>query len=187
VLADLLAHEGVRETCELRSRVGFMALHGGSLERGTAEIARLAANESGASLYAVEQPEALQWHVPSHLYDPAAAPNLEAFLEHVDMVISVHGYGREGYWTRLLLGGANRDFARAAAARMRPHLEGFELIDDVEAIPRELRGLHPRNPVNLPSEGGFQLELPPRVRGLGPRGEPEYLDALVGALVEVAA
>ena len=164
-----------------------MALHGGSLERGTAEIARRAATESGASLYAVEQPDALQWHVPSHLYDPMAAPNLQAFLEHVDLVISVHGYGREGYWTRLLLGGANREFARAAASRMRPHLEGFELIDDVDAIPRELRGLHPRNPVNLSVDGGFQLELPPRVRGLGPRGEPEYVDALVGALVEVAA
>lgn len=187
MLADLLAHEGVRETAELRGRIGFMALHGGSLERGTAEIARRAAHESGASLYAVEQPEALHWHVPSHLYDPAAAPNLQAFLDHVDLVISVHGFGREGYWTRLLLGGANRVFARDAAVRMRPHLDGFELVDDVEAIPRELRGLHPRNPVNLPSDGGLQLELPPRVRGLGPRGEPEYVDALVGALVEVAA
>ena len=164
-----------------------MALHGGSLERGTAEIARRAAHESRASLYAVEQPEALQWHVPSHLYDPAAAPILQAFLDHVDVVISVHGYGREGYWTRLLLGGGNRMFACDAAARMRPYLEGFELVDDVEAIPRELRGLHPRNPVNLSSDGGLQLELPPRVRGLGPRGEPAYVDALVGALVAVAA
>ena len=37
------------------------------------------------------------------------------------------------------------------------------------AIPRELRGLHPDNPVNVPPDGGVQLELPPRVRGLGPR------------------
>lgn len=187
MLADLLAHDGVRETCELRGRIGFMALHGGSLERGTAEVARRAATDSGASLYAVEQPPELQWHVPSHLYDPAVAPNLATFLDHVDLVVSVHGYGREGFWTRLLLGGGNRQFARTAAERMRPHLAGFEMVDDVDEIPRELRGLHPRNPVNLADGGGVQLELPPRVRGLGPRGEQAYVDALVRGLVEVAA
>lgn len=187
MLADLLAHDGVRETCVLRGRVGFLALHGGSLERGTAEVARRCAELTDASLYLVEQPDQLQWHVPSHLYDPAVAPNLRAFLDHVDVAVSIHGYGREGYWTRLLLGGANRELARVAATCMRPHLEGFEVIDDLEVIPRELRGVHPRNPVNLPSGGGVQVELPPRVRGLGPRGEPAYVDALVRALVEITA
>ena len=187
MIADLLAHEGVAETCDLRGRFGFMALHGGSLERGTAEIARRAADISGASLYAVEQPDELQWHVPSHLYDPAEAPALARFLDHVDVVVSVHGYGREGFWTRLLLGGADRALARSAATCMRPHLDGFEVIDDVEEIPRELRGLHPRNPVNLSRSGGVQVELPPRVRGLGPRGEPAFIDALVRGLVEIVA
>ena len=42
------------------------------------------------------------------------APNLGAFLEHVEVVISVHGYGREGWWTRLLVGGANRELAARA-------------------------------------------------------------------------
>ena len=185
MIAELLAHDGVRETCELRGRVGYMALHGGSLERGTAEVARRAAEVTGASLYAVEQPEDLQWHVPSHLYDPAVAINLGSFLEHVDLVVSVHGYGREGFWTRVLVGGADREFARVAAAKMRPHLDGFEVVDDVDSIPRELRGLHPRNPVNLSRCGGVQVELPPRVRGLGPRGEPAFVDALVTSLAEV--
>ena len=35
-------------------------------------------------------------------------------------------------------------------------------------MPTELRGLHPDNPVNRVSESGIQVELPPRVRGLGP-------------------
>ena len=56
------------------------------------------------------------------------------------------------------------------------------MLDGIDAIPRELRGLHPDNPVNRPRAGGVQLELPPRVRGLGPNGRPEYVDALVGGL-----
>ena len=40
---ELLAHPGVEESVELRSRFGFMAFHGGSLELGTDQIARAAA------------------------------------------------------------------------------------------------------------------------------------------------
>ena len=35
MLADLLGHPGVEEVYELRSRFGFLAIHGGSLEQGT--------------------------------------------------------------------------------------------------------------------------------------------------------
>ncbi len=187
MIGELLAHDGVVETCELRASYGFMALHGGSLERATAEIARAAAEASGASLYAVEQPEDLQWHIPSHRHDPADAPRLAAFLGHVDRVVSVHGYGREGWWTRLLLGGADRDLAAHAATVLRAHLDGFEVVDAIDDIPVELRGLHPGNPVNRTGVGGVQLELPPRVRGLGPNGRPEYVAALVAGLAAVFA
>jgi phage replication-related protein YjqB (UPF0714/DUF867 family) len=176
VIAELLAHDGVVETCELRATVGFMAIHGGSLERGTAEVARRSADACGASIYTIEQPDDLQWHIPS---------NLGAFLDHVDVVVSVHGYGREGWWTRLLVGGTNRDLATRTAGTLRRHLDGFEVLDLIDAIPRELRGLHPGNPVNRPRGGGVQLELPPRVRGLGPNGRREYVDALVGGLTEL--
>jgi phage replication-related protein YjqB (UPF0714/DUF867 family) len=187
VIADLLAHDGVVETCELRATYGFMAIHGGSLERGTAEVARRSADASGASLYTVEQPDDLQWHIPSHLYDPAGAPRLSAFLAHVEVVVSVHGYGREGWWTRLLVGGADRDLAARTATTLRAHLDGFEVLDGIDAIPRELRGLHPDNPVNRTRAGGVQLELPPRIRGLGPNGRSEHVDALVGGLAAVFA
>ena len=40
-----------------RSTVGFLALHGGSLERDTDRIAEEAAGASGASLYALRQPD----------------------------------------------------------------------------------------------------------------------------------
>ena len=39
----LLDTTGVREVCELRSRVGFMAYHGGNLEEMTDVIAHRAA------------------------------------------------------------------------------------------------------------------------------------------------
>ena len=49
-----------------------MAYHGGSLEEQTDVIAALAAERSGASYYAVLQPEDVQWHIPSHKFSPAA-------------------------------------------------------------------------------------------------------------------
>ena len=42
-LAELLALPDVEEICVLRSSVGFLALHGGSQDRGTHEIASQAA------------------------------------------------------------------------------------------------------------------------------------------------
>jgi phage replication-related protein YjqB (UPF0714/DUF867 family) len=189
MLAELLAHPGVEETCVLRSPVGLLALHGGNLEQGTDTIAARAADQAGASLYMVRQPADLYWHVPSVAFDPAASPALAAFVEHVDIAVAVHGYGRHGMWTTLLVGGGNRPLAARLSAALRTHLgDGFDVVDDVAAIPAGLRGLHPRNPVNLPRHGGVQLELPPRVRsGTGaPTYRPEYERAVVDALCEVA-
>lgn len=186
MFAELLAHPGVTERVELRSRFGFMAFHGGSLERGTAEVAARAAANAGASLYTVEQPDDFRWHLPSHLVDPDGSRGLSAFLDHVDQVVSIHGYGREGYWTTLLLGGCDRNLAGRIAPVLRDGLDGFEVVDDVDAIPAPLRGLHPGNPVNRARGGGVQLELPPRVRGLGPNGRAEYVDGLVAALADAA-
>jgi hypothetical protein len=42
--------------------------------------------------------------------------------------------------------------------------EPYEVVDDLSAIPKELRGKHARNPVNLPRGQGVQLELPPTIR-----------------------
>ena len=168
MFADLLGTPGVEELVELRSHVGFMALHGGSLERRTAEIASLAATRAAASLYAVLQPEDLRWHLPSHLADPTESDGLRAFLAHCDLVFSLHGYGRDGYWTTVLVGGTDRALATTVARALRTALPDYEVVDDLASIPVELRGVHPANPVNLAGRG-VQLELPPRVRGIGPR------------------
>jgi phage replication-related protein YjqB (UPF0714/DUF867 family) len=100
-------------------------------------------------------------------FDPDESPRLADFLDHVDVAVSLHGYGRIGRSTQLLAGGGNR----ALATHLARHIQvpGFEVVTDLEAIPRELRGLHPDNPVNRVRDGGTQLELSVRVRGLSPR------------------
>lgn len=192
---ELLANEGVEEVCELRSRFGVMAFHGGNLERMTDEIATVAAERAGASLYAVIQTFPMREHLPSIEVSPDASDTLAEFVDHVDVVIAVHGYGREGLWTSTLLGGSNRHLASSLASRLRVHLPAFHAVDDTEAIPTELRGMHRDNPVNQPPFGGVQIELPPRVRGLTPHaarferidGRIPWTESLICALSETAA
>ncbi|MDY7104574.1 MAG: poly-gamma-glutamate hydrolase family protein [Actinomycetota bacterium] len=164
----LLGHPGVVETVELRSRFGFMAFHGGSLELVTDTIAERAAEAAGASVYVVAQPPEFRWHVPSNRIDPAESEALAAFCAHVDVAVAVHGYGRRRIPTTLLVGGTNRALARHVSGHLRARLDDYVVTDDLDQIPRALRGVHPDNPVNRPRHGGAQLELPPRVRGLGP-------------------
>ncbi len=166
--AELLAKPGVIETVDLRSRFGFCAFHGGNLERVTEQIASEAAARSGSSFYAVLQPEGMRHHIPSNQVSPDESPSLKAFLEHCDVVVAIHGYGRRQFFTSLLVGGQNRELASHVAHHVRAALPAYRTIDTIEEIPRALRGLHPQNPCNLPSQAGVQLELPPRVRGLSP-------------------
>ncbi|HEY0520216.1 MAG TPA: poly-gamma-glutamate hydrolase family protein [Ilumatobacteraceae bacterium] len=166
--AELLAMPGVQEICELRSSIGFMAYHGGSLEEQTDVIASLAAQRSGASYYAVLQPDDVQWHIPSHKVSPSSSEALTNFIEHVDVVITIHGFGRRDHFTSLLLGGQNRELAEHVARHLAPRLPDYEIVTDLDRIPRDLRGLHATNPVNLPPRQGVQIELPPRIRGSSP-------------------
>src|SRR5258706_15447676 len=103
-----------------------MAFHGGSLERGTAEIAARASDRADASLYTVEQPDDFRWHLPSHLVDPEGSRGLASFLDHVDHVVSIHGFGRDGLWTTLLLGGRDRALAARVGPVLRAGLVGFD-------------------------------------------------------------
>ena len=75
--------------------------------------------------------------------------------------MSIHGYGREGLWTSLLLGGGNRALADLLAEELSERLPGYEMVTDLDEIPAALRGTNAANPVNVPASGGVQLELPP--------------------------
>lgn len=191
--AELLATDGVEEVLELRSRFGFLAFHGGNLERITDVVAIEAAARAGASVYAVVQPTGLRWHLPSTRVHPGASTALARFLGHVEVAVALHGYGRAGRWTSLLLGGRNRPLAAHVGRHLARALPDHEVVTDLDEIPPELRGLHVANPVNLPPGTGAQLELPPRVRGTTPQwadwagpGLPPPTEALVAGLAEAA-
>lgn len=193
MLGELLAKPGVREESVLRTRFGFMAFHGGSLEEMTDVIAAAAAERSGASYYGLLQPTDLQWHISSHKLDPVDSPVMAAFLAHVDVVVTVHGYGRQGMFTSLLLGGRNRTLADHIAPHLARHLPAYDIRTDLDTIPSDLRGQHPTNPVNLPRQQGVQIELPPRVRGSSPMwwdwegpGHTPHTESLIGGLAAAA-
>ena len=213
-LAELLTMQGVREECILRSNVGFMALHGGSQDRGTAEMARRAAEQAGASYYAIVQPPGLRVHLTSRLHNPDHSASLQAFLDHVDIAISVHGFGREGFalWfdakrglilepygpalqgkqtgplRGIILGGLNAQLLDSARQLFQRRFAGYHVADE-----RIRLGFHPDNPVNLPSAHGVQVELPPGLRGIGDFGEiwvpqqDRVVIEMVAALVDLAA
>lgn len=168
-LSELLADPGIVEELTLRSRFGFMAFHGGGLEQMTDVIAERAADAADASLYVVRHPDHYPHHLSSARYDPAESERLAECLDHVDVVVSLHGYGRIGRSTQLLAGGRNRRLAEHLAHHVT--VAGYQVVTDIDAIPRELRGLHPDNPVNRVRRGGTQLELTPRVRGISPRSQ----------------
>jgi phage replication-related protein YjqB (UPF0714/DUF867 family) len=212
-LRELLQIDGVEEECHLRSTVGFMALHGGSQDRGTDQIARRAAAQSGASYYAIVQPQRVRVHLTSRLHNPEQSVLFSRFLAHVRVAISVHGFGRDGFavWvdpargfmiepygparlnqqqdalTGIIVGGLNAGLVDQARTLLSTHLPGFRVADE-----RIRLGFHPQNPVNLPPEKGVQIELPPGLRGIGAYGEqltpdPAAVpDGLMTALVELA-
>jgi phage replication-related protein YjqB (UPF0714/DUF867 family) len=178
-LSELLATTGVAEHSTLRSRFGFLAIHGGGLEKMTDVIAERAALAADASVYVVRHPDQYPHHLASASYRAGESMRLDAFLDHVEVTVSLHGYGRVGRSQQLLAGGGNRTLARHVARHIT--VPGYEVVIDLDAIPRELRGLHADNPVNRARGGGAQLELPPRVRGISPRSGPAGDDGLCAA------
>lgn len=168
-LSELIAEPAVVEVSQLRSRFGFLAIHGGGLEQMTDIIAERAADAAGASVYLLRHPEGYPHHLPSARYLAEHSARLAEYLAHVDVVVSLHGYGRIGRSTQLLAGGGNRTLARHLARYI--DVPGYQVVTDLDAIPAELRGLHPDNPVNRARGGGAQLELSARVRGISPRSQ----------------
>jgi phage replication-related protein YjqB (UPF0714/DUF867 family) len=212
-LAELLKLPGVKEECVLRSAVGFMALHGGSQDRGTHEIAGRAAERAGASYYAIVQPNGLRVHLTSRRHNPDHSARFRAFLHHVEIAISVHGFGRDGFDLRtdpvqglviepygpalrgsqtgplrgIIVGGNNVDLLETARRLLRDRFVGYRVADE-----RIRLGYDPNNPVNLPSAQGVQIELPPGLRGIGDLGErlvpseDGIVTEVIAALVELA-
>ena len=121
-----------------------MAIHGGGLEQMTDVIAERAAEAAGASVYLLRHPENYPHHLPSARYLAEESERLAEFLDHVDVAISLHGYGRLGRSTQLLAGGRNR----ALAAHVARHIEvpGYHVITDLDAIPASCGACTPTIP-----------------------------------------
>jgi phage replication-related protein YjqB (UPF0714/DUF867 family) len=127
----------------------------------------------------VRHPANYPHHLSSASYLADESARLAEFLDHVDYAVALHGYGRIGRTNELLAGGNNRQLADHVAHHV--SIPGYRVVTDLEAMPRELRGLHPDNPVNRPRGGGAQLELSPRVRGISPRSGVAGEDGLTPA------
>ena len=161
---SLLETSDAYEELEIRSKVGLMAYHGGTLEKATDAIARETAELCGASYYGLIQTNDDPLHFPSTKLFECASENLNIFFQHVRVVITIHGYGREHLFHSVLLGGRNRALASHLASFLKMALPDYSFENDLEKIPKELRGLHPKNPVNIPALTGVQVELPPTLR-----------------------
>lgn len=177
MLHELIRSPGVREEVKLRGAVGVMALHGG-LEAGTAEAAREVATATGASLYSVVQPDDLAWHIPSIRYNPSHSHRLCQFLDHIAVAVSFHGFGRKELKETILVGGRNLRLATAIGEAI-IHRSSLHVITDPGSMPRGLTGMHPKNPVNLPKDGGVQLEMSAGARS------PHHLSAVIVAVATV--
>src|SRR5690606_8156808 len=105
----------------------------GGLEQMTDVIAERAAEAADASVYVVRHPDGYPRHLPSARYLAAESARLAEFLDHVDVVVSLHGYGRIGRSTQLLAGGRNRRLAAHVARCV--DLPGYQVIIDLDAIP----------------------------------------------------
>ena len=161
---SLLEASDAYEELEIRSEIGLMAYHGGTLEKATDAIARETAELCGASYYGLIQTNDDPLHFPSTKLFEYASENLNVFFRHVKIVITIHGYGREHLFHSVLLGGRNRALASHLASFLKMALPDYSFENDLEQIPKELRGLHPKNPVNIPALTGVQVELPPTLR-----------------------
>jgi phage replication-related protein YjqB (UPF0714/DUF867 family) len=90
-----------------------------------------------------------------------------------------------GRSTQILAGGGNRELAGLLAECLT--VPGHQVVTDLGSIPRELRGLHPDNPVNRARGGGAQLELSSRIRGTSPRSQLPGDDGLTPATAALVA
>lgn len=134
------------------------AIHGGLIEPGTSEIARLIA-QNDLSLYLFEgMNEAVDfdsYHITSSCFDE---PTLERMLPKHHTVISIHGCP-DSWGPSILLGGLNTDLINKTIHRLQS--VGLPVQGGNHPFP----GRHPRNICNRgQTRAGLQIEIPQRMR-----------------------
>lgn len=160
--ADLAARyvEGVDYAIHVRggpSRFAILAPHGGRIENGTSEIARLIAGEThGLYLFEGLRPGRDNFdhlHLSSHLFDE---PRCLEFIAAYDGIVTIHGYGNMdcGPSADVLVGGRDSGLKRGMAAEFASH--GVSYL-------HEGHRYYGVDPLNVCNRGrrreGLQLEL----------------------------
>ncbi len=157
---------------DLRSPVIVLALHGGKIEHGTSQLAKLIAG-SDWSYYLFEGLKPLDnfsLHITSRNFDEPRALRL---LRWGVTSISIHGFIGEPGRETIYLGGANRTLIALFKALMKA-VDPIIEVDESDKYP----GVHASNPVNLgKNQAGLQLELSEALRDRTLR-EPELMRRL---------
>jgi phage replication-related protein YjqB (UPF0714/DUF867 family) len=156
------------------SPVIVIAPHGGTIELGTSEIARLIAGDDH-SFFAFEglapRVRSRDLHITSHRFDH---PECLAHVERAAVVVAVHGCKGE---REIFVGGLDRELSELLTERL--SMAGFRASAEGHRYPG-------RNPLNICNRGargrGAQLELTRDLREPPARGR--IADVVRGALAD---
>lgn len=152
---SIVETEGVDFDIELIDRnspLAVIAIHGGNIEPGTTEIAKIISGEDlsfYSSIGKKSEGENANLHITSSRFDE---PRCLALVSKSEKVISVHGKsGKEGF---VMLGGLDEAGIRKISELLASH--GFEVREATEGV----KGDSPENICNKCSSGkGVQLEI----------------------------
>lgn len=141
------------------SDILITAIHGGSIEPGTTEIARRISNIGHYNFYTFEglrSDNNSQLHITSTVFDE---PQLLDMLNHSSKTISIHGYA--GNDPIVYVGGKDKKLVQAIRHSLSHN--GFT----VQKTPKGIEALSDHNIINRDKEDtGVQLELTNRQRAL---------------------
>lgn len=144
-------------------RLATLAIHGGSGEAGSQEVAIELARLTGSSLYYLDMRDGFYagLHMDSNGFDdPRAVPLVKAATR----CISMHGAADQTDWGAgnfSYVGGADYDFRKAVIDKL--VAGGFPCVDAAESIP-QLAGTNAKNICNQGSNGGVQIEMSTTLR-----------------------
>ena len=135
------------------------AIHGGSIEPGTTELARRISNIGQYNFYSFEglrSDNNAQLHITSTVFDE---PQLLDMLNHSSKTVSIHGYA--GDEPIVYVGGQDKKLVQTLRHSLTDH--GFT----VQKTPKGIEALSNNNIINRDKKDtGVQLELTTRQRAL---------------------
>lgn len=134
------------------SPIVITAIHGGAIERGTTELARLIARQGNFSFYTfkgIKKNNNNELHVTSRNFDE---PKLQQLVTQKSHVLSIHGCN--GTEECIYIGGRDEDTKNKLTQAFK------DISIDAAPAPSHLSGIHKENFVNQGTKlQGVQLEI----------------------------